>query len=226
MTTTVVNAGAVSQRAQGVLDVGRDALDPWQSALIADRFGGLGDTSGRQQCLPARLVRLHATPDVLGRLHLEMRLQLVAEVVVRAMSGEESGDARERGTEVSHVRLPSRREKGGDQIGGLVPFARFARELLPPRGGERIELRAAIVLGLAPLGRDESLLLELEQGGVERAVVERQAVLARFLDAARDAVAVQGPEDLEGLEDHQGEGALLHVELLRHVPSYGFPIRR
>ena len=105
-----------------------------------------------------------------------------------------------------------------------MPFAGFARELLAPRGGERIELRATIVLGLAPLRRDEPLLLELEERGVQRAVVEREAVLARLLDAARDAVAVKRSEDLEGSENHQGERALLHVQFLRHVPSYGIPI--
>ena len=105
-----------------------------------------------------------------------------------------------------------------------MPFARFARQLLAPRGGERVVLRAAIVLGLAPLRVDEPFLLELEERGVERAVVEREAVLARLLDAASDAVAVQRSEHLEGLEDHQGERALLHVQFLRHCPSYGIPI--
>src|SRR5687767_7118592 len=107
-----------------------------------------------------------------------------------------------------------------------MPFAGLAGQLLAPRGGERIELRATIVLGLAPLRGDEPLLLELEERGVQRAVVEREAVLARLLDAAGDAVAVEGAEHLEGAEDHQGERALLHVELVRHAPSYGIPIRR
>ena len=110
--------GAVSQRAQGVPDVGGNAFDPWQSALRADCFGGHGETSGRQQRLPARRVRMHATPDVLGGLHLEMRLQLLAEIVVRAVSGEDvQRCARARREGVSWC-LPSRREKGGDQIGG------------------------------------------------------------------------------------------------------------
>ena len=102
ITTTAVNAGLCRSARRAYLDVGRNAFDPWQSALIADRLGGHGETSGRQQRLPARLVRMHATPDVLGGLHVEMGLQLVAEIVVRAVSGEESSDARERGAKVSH----------------------------------------------------------------------------------------------------------------------------
>src|SRR5215208_5886470 len=107
-----------------------------------------------------------------------------------------------------------------------MPFAGLARQLLAPRGGERIELGATIVLGRAPLRGDEPLLFELEERGVERPVVEREAVLARLLDAARDAVAVKRPEYVEGGENHQGERALLHFQLLGHVPSYGNPIAR
>src|SRR5215470_17952922 len=99
-----------------------------------------------------------------------------------------------------------------------MPFACFARELLPPGGGERVVLGAAIVLGLPPLGDDEPLLLKLEQRGIERAVVERESVLAGLLDAARDAVTVEGPETLQRFEDHQGKGALLDFELLGHGP--------
>src|SRR5205085_12522256 len=136
--------------------------------------------------------------------------------------------------------LPSWCEKGRDQIGRLVPFARFARQLLASRRGERIELRAAIVLGLTPFRFDGSLLLELEECGVERTVIEGKPILARLLDPASDAVAVERSEDIEGLENHQGQRALLHVQFLRHVPSprgvnrylprrtalglYGFPI--
>jgi hypothetical protein len=38
---------------------------------------------------------MHAAPDVLGRLHLEMRLELVAEVIVRAVAREQAADPRD-----------------------------------------------------------------------------------------------------------------------------------
>src|SRR6266566_1243064 len=107
-----------------------------------------------------------------------------------------------------------------------MPFAGFARQLLAPRGGEGVVLGAAIILGLTPFRFDESLLLELEERGVQGAVVEREAVFARLLDAASDAIAVKRPEYVEGFENHQGERALLHVQLLGHGPSYWNPIRR
>ena len=219
-----MNARTVPQRAQRVPDVGHDALDPRQPALVAHRLGGLGEPAGREQRLPARLVRVHAAPDVLGGLHLEVGLQLVAEIVVLRRAGEDAGDARERGANVSHGASRRGARKAAIRSAVCMPFARLARQLLAPRGGERVVLRAAVVLGLAPFRLDEPFLLQLEQRGVERAVVEREAVLARLLDAARDAVAVQRPEHLEGLEDHQGEGALLHVQLVRPcVGPMGFP---
>src|SRR4026208_1879006 len=99
-----------------------------------------------------------------------------------------------------------------------MPVAGFARQLPAPRGGQAVVLGAAIVLRQAPLRRDEAFLLELQEGGVEGAVIEGQAVLAGLLDAAIDAVAVEGPEDLEGFEDHQGQSALFDVQLLCHTP--------
>ena len=50
-----------------------------------------------------------------------------------------------------------------------MPFPGFARQLPAPRGGERVVLGAAIVLGLAPRGGDKTLLFELEERGVQRA---------------------------------------------------------
>ena len=105
-----------------------------------------------------------------------------------------------------------------------MPFAGFARELLASVRGERIELRAAVVLGLPPLGLDESFLLELEEGGVQRAVVEGEAIPARLLDAAGDAVAVERAQALERLEDHEGERALPDIQFVGHLASYGKPI--
>src|SRR5690242_18504767 len=87
--------------------------------------------------------------------------------------------------------LRIRRQERGDQVGRLMPFARFARELFSARRRERVVLRSAVVLRLLPLGLDEPLLLQLEQRGIQSAVVEREAIAAGFLDAARDTVAVE-----------------------------------
>ncbi len=102
MTTTAVNAGLWRSERAAYFDVGDDALDPRQPALVADRLGGLRESARCEQRLAPRRVRIHAAPDVLGGLHVEMRLQLLAEIVVAAVAGEESGDARERGANRPH----------------------------------------------------------------------------------------------------------------------------
>jgi len=51
-------------------------------------------------------------------------------------------------------------------------------------------------------------LLELEEHGVQCALIDGEQVAANLLDAASDAIAVKWAKDIEGLENHQGEGAL------------------
>src|SRR4051794_34180939 len=70
----------------------------------------------------------------------------------------------------------------------LRPFARFTFDLLLAGAGELVELRLAVVVRHAPRRLHVALLFELEERGVERAVVDEQLVAARLLDAARDAV--------------------------------------
>src|SRR5205807_4888953 len=84
-----------------------------------------------------------------------------------------------------------------------------------------VVLRPTIVVGQPPLRGDVALLLQLQQCRVERAVVHREELAARLLDAARDAVSVQRAEGFERFEDHQGEGALPDVGLVAHARSYG-----
>ena len=101
--------------------------------------------------------------------------KLFADLVLYAIAREKAGDAREHGTYMSHDdwNEASACKEAGDQVGGFMPFPRFLGESLSSSRGERVKLRAAIVLGLAPLRLDESLLLELQQRGIERSVVER-----------------------------------------------------
>src|SRR5947199_3581465 len=84
----------------------------------------------------------------------------------------------------------TRREKPIENRRRRFPFLDFALELLPPGLRQRVVPRTAVVLRETPLGADVALLFELEQGRVQRAVIEREHLAARLLDAARDAVAV------------------------------------
>src|SRR5258708_6314465 len=83
---------------------------------------------------------------------------------------------------------------------------------------ERIDLHAPSTLRLAPLRCDPADLFQLQQGGVERALVERQLVAADLLDAAGDAITVERAQRLEGLEHHQSQAAVEDVALVgRHM---------
>src|SRR4051812_2026548 len=119
-------------------------------------------------------------------------------------------------TERGSCRLRARREESGDDVRRLLPVARRLRETLSPGSRERVVPRPAVVLRRAPLALDETFLLELQERRVQRSIVERQAISARLLDPARDAVPVERPHALDGLEHHQRQRALLDVELLVH----------
>ena len=48
-------------------------------------------------------------------------------------------------------------------------------------------------------------MLQLEQKRIQRALVHGKKVAADLLNAARDAIAVERPEQIKSFEDHQGE---------------------
>jgi len=59
-------------------------------------------------------------------------------------------------------------------------------------------------------------MLQLEQQGIEGALVDGEEISADLLDAAGDAVAVLVSEEIECLEDHQGKRTLQDVGLFLH----------
>src|SRR6266851_9128225 len=69
-----------------------------------------------------------------------------------------------------------RRQEPREDRGRPLPVAGFSLHLLPACARQAVILRAAVVLGNTPVGRDEALLFELQQGGVDRPVVHAQAV--------------------------------------------------
>ena len=147
-------------------------------------LGGLRQTARRHQRLPAGLVRRHAATNILGRRHFEVSLQLFAKVVIVGPWPVNRPATRASAARRYLMGPPLGREKGGDQVGGLVPLARLPRELLASRGGERVELGATIVLGLAPLRLDEALLLELEERGIQGAVIGETDLLVSSIRRA------------------------------------------
>ena len=65
-------------------------------------------------------------------------------------------------------------------------------------------------------------MLEAIQRGIERALLDLQAVLRDLLDAEQDAVAVQRPQR-DGLEDEEVEGALQQLCRVAHAALLDMP---
>ena len=79
-------------------------------------------------------------------------------------------------------------------------------------GGEAIELGLALVVGLAPLASEEALVLEAEERGIERTLLDGELVAGDLLDAEQDAVTVERAEG-DCLQDEHVECALHEIEL-------------
>src|SRR5882724_5037960 len=77
-----------------------------------------------------------------------------------------------------------------DGAGQPLPLFGLTRQRASSEARERIEFGASIVLRLSPLGRDPSLLLELVEGRVERAVAHLEDVLRDRLETLADGPAI------------------------------------
>src|SRR5579863_7802036 len=118
-----------------------------------------------------------------------------------------------------------RRKEAIDDLCRLPPVVRLRLQLLSAALGERVELSPAIVVGSAPVRGDGAFLFQFDEHGIEGPLVYGEEVVADLFYAAGDAVAVLRPEHIEGLEDHQRQGALPDVLLLGgvHQPSCWIP---
>ena len=120
-----------------------------------------------------------------------------------ARIGEPGGHGRQRVRQPQHPHHHARKS--------VPSSAACGGQLLPAGPRDRVELRLAVVVRRAPARRDPAALLQAEQRGVDRALIELQDVLADLLDAPGDAVAVQRPHRVERLQHHQIERALQDV---------------
>src|SRR5262249_32859987 len=91
------------------------------------------------------------------------------------------------------------------------PARGFFRELPASRFGERVELRAAIVLGIAPRRLDPPLLLER----IQRPLIDLQDVPRNLLETLRDPPAVHRARR-ERAQDEEIERALKEIAFGRH----------
>src|ERR1041385_7051912 len=105
---------------------------------------------------------------------------------------------------------PRRGQDGRHHPGVAPPADRLLAELLPPRGGQLVELRLAIGVGDAPLLRQEPAPLQAVERGVERALLDRQHLVGALADPAADGVAVERTP-AHRLEDEEVEGAGVEI---------------
>ena len=103
-----------------------------------------------------------------------------------------------------------------DRKRNAIPTAPVLLELLAAGRRQRVVLRVAVVLARTPLGFQLAVLLEPVQRREQRAGIDPEVVVAERRQPLRDAVAVQGLPHEDG-EDHQIEGPLRDVELVRCV---------
>src|SRR5215510_12318670 len=99
------------------------------------------------------------------------------------------------------------RKKAGQNLRCPLPAFRFGRQLFTPGARDGVILGAPIVFRHAPLGANPSPLLQVQQRGINRSLIELRQMAAGLLDAPRNAVAVQAAKRLERFENHQAERA-------------------
>src|SRR5258708_2455674 len=99
-----------------------------------------------------------------------------------------------------------------DHASEPLPVRDIRGKLFAPAPGDRIKLRFAIVIRRAPFGGDPAALLQSDQRGVNRALIQKDGVAADLLDAASNAVAVLRTKASQGLQYHQVQSALEKIE--------------
>src|SRR5207249_10023434 len=132
----------------------------------------------------ARSLRVEAAPfEPAGEL-VEMKLQFLVELRIAPPAADRREDLR---YPFAHgFPLFVRLQDAVDDAGRAHPLVGFAAELAPPRGGQRIEPGAPVVVRGADARLDPAALLEAQQCRIERALVERQQRLRDLLDSMGD----------------------------------------
>src|SRR5262245_22371472 len=99
-----------------------------------------------------------------------------------------------------------------------LPIRRFLLELPSSKPGQRVELRATVVLTGLPFGLDPSRLLQLVECRIERAIAHLEDVARHLLQALTDRPAVERLER-EDLEEQKIECSLNQIRWAAHFTS-------
>src|SRR5262245_11762702 len=112
-----------------------------------------------------------------------------------------------------------RGEQATHHYGKTLPLVVLDFQLLRACFRDRVELRAAVVLGYAFFRLDPAAVLEAHERDVDRALVQNDLIAADLLDTAGDAVSVERAHGEQRAEDHEVQCALEDLEFVgRHTP--------
>jgi hypothetical protein len=109
-------------------------------------------------------------------------------------------------------------ESGGDCSDEAIPAVGFLAQTLAARSSEGIELGPAVVVGGAPTCFEKSLAYQAIQGGIERALFDKQGAARNLLDAQKNTIAMERAER-DGLQNEEIESAGKKLSLASHVSS-------
>src|SRR5580658_3672661 len=142
------DGGVLEECAKTVAQIARQRLEPGQSAALAQRLAGLLCATQANEGLSASFDRSEPGADAGFSMHRHVAFELGVEVVAGSAGTKKVNDAHTEGAQSGSNRvhhglllyLSGRREKAGQNLGGLLPIGRgFA--YLPLAGpGQLIEL--------------------------------------------------------------------------------------
>src|SRR6266403_1451634 len=133
----------------------------------------------------------------------------------RSRSSARCGNEASRG--VSYfLRLRSKSRTDGSRE--PIPVVGLFAQTLAARGGEFVELGAAIVLRRAPAGSQQSLPDEAKQTGIERTLFDQQCIAGDLSDTQKNAVPMQWAERNRP-QDEEIESARKKLGLVSHAYS-------
>src|SRR5215472_14853433 len=107
-------------------------------------------------------------------------------------------------------------QESGKDFGGLLPFACSFPQPPLSRFRQLVKLRAPVVLRTSPMRADVTLLFQLQESRVKRAVIQRKEVSADLLNAPRQPVPVLRPHGLESAQDHKSQRTLPNIGFVAH----------
>src|SRR6185436_4751554 len=106
-----------------------------------------------------------------------------------------------------------------DEPGEAPPALRLLVERARTGLGDAVVLRLAIALGPLPRALDPTLLLEPDQRGIQRALIEEKRMLGHLLEPRRQSIRVLRPHRRQRAKDDEIQRALKKLDFLAHATT-------